>query len=332
MEESSPGHREVTVLTLNVYFGTDLGPAFGAQDLSELIETLGKLWAEVQATDIPGRAVSVAHQIAASAPDLVGLQEIALWSVGTPGAMAPKYDFLLLILEALQNEGLFYAPIAVNRDLNRFAPADMSGNFVEFHDRHAVLLRVGPNPSKVRPYDVQAKTFATLYEKGSPLLGALSVPRSWIAVDALLDARKFRFIETHLESLEEAVQVAQSNELISWLANADLPIIMVGDFNSNGNQDPRVEDHTSTYPDLLAAGFRDAWAALNAGDPGLTCCHAPDLRNIEAELNRRLDLILLRGAISPISVKLIAAEPAARTPSGVWPSDHAGLLAKLRLD
>ena len=41
---------------------------------------------------------------------------------GTPGAMAPKYDFLLLVLEALQNEGLFYAPIAVNRDLNRPAP------------------------------------------------------------------------------------------------------------------------------------------------------------------------------------------------------------------
>src|SRR5580692_1826300 len=96
------GHREVTVLTLNVYFGTDLGPAFGAQDLTELIETLGKLWAEVQATDIPGRAASVARQIAASAPDLVGLQEIALWSMGTPGAMAPKYDFLLLILDALQ--------------------------------------------------------------------------------------------------------------------------------------------------------------------------------------------------------------------------------------
>ncbi len=332
MEESSSGPRDVTVLTLNVYFGTDLGPAFGAKDFPGLIETLGKLWAEVQATDIPARAVSIAHQIAASAPDLVALQEIALWSAGAPGTMAPKYDFLLLVLQALQKEGFFYTPIAVNRDLNRSAPCDMNGNFVEFQDRHAVLLRVGPNPSKVRPYDAEAKTFTTLYEVGSPLMGTVNVPRSWIAVDALLDDRKFRFVETHIESLEEAVQVAQNNELIAALANVGFPIIMVGDFNSNANRRPEVEDYTRTYPDLIAAGFTDAWAAVNSGDPGNTCCHAPDLRNIAAELNRRLDLILLRGAITPISAKLVAAQPAARTASGVWPTDHAGVFAKLRLE
>ena len=319
-------------MTLNLYFGTDLGPAFGAKDFPELIGTLGKLWSEVQATDIPARATSIAHQIATSAPDLVGLQEIALWSAGTPGAMAPKYDFLLLVLEALRKEGMTYAPIAINRDLNRSAPYDTSGNFVEFQDRHAVLLRVGPYPSSVHPYDIQAKTFPTLYETGSPLLGILSVPRSWIVVDCMLHETKFRFVETHIESLEETVQVAQSNEMIAWLANADLPIIMVGDFNSNANQDPNVLDNTRTYPDLIAAGFRDAWAAVNASDPGNTCCHAPDLRNIMSELDRRLDLILLRGAITPISAKLVAAEPAARTSSGLWPTDHAGVFAKLRLE
>ncbi len=332
MKDSAAGHRELTILTLNIYFGTDLGPAFGAKDFPDLIATLGKLWAEVQATDIPARAASIARQIAMGAPDLVALQETALWSTGTPGAMAPKYDFLLLVLEALQNEGLSYAPIAVNRDLNRPAPLDMSGNFVEFQDRNAVLLRVGPNPSKILPYDIQAKTFATLYEKGSPLMGTLTVPRSMIVVDALLDKRKFRFVATHLESLEETVQLAQSNELVAWLANANLPVIMVGDFNSNGNQDPKVQDCTRTYPDLIAAGFRDTWAAVNAADPGNTCCHAPDLRNIMSELDRRLDLILLRGAITPLSAKLVAAEPAARTASGVWPTDHAGVFAKLRLD
>jgi endonuclease/exonuclease/phosphatase family metal-dependent hydrolase len=246
--------------------------------------------------------------------------------------MVPKYDFLLLVLQALQKEGFFYTPIAVNRDLNRSAPCDMNGNFVEFQDRHAVLLRVGPNPSKVRPYDAQAKTFTTLYEVGSPLMGTVNVPRSWIAVDALLDDRKFRFVETHIESLEETVQVAQNNELIAALANVGFPIIMVGDFNSNANRRPEVEDYTRTYPDLIAAGFTDAWAAVNSGDPGNTCCHAPDLRNIAAELNRRLDLVLLRGAITPISAKLVAAEPAARTASGVWPTDHAGVFAKLRLE
>jgi len=332
MKDSATGHREVTVMTMNVYFGTDLGPAFGAKDFPELIGTIARLWNEVQATDIPARATSIALEIAASAPDLVGLQEIAQWSTGTPGAMSPKYDFLLLVLEALQKEGFFYTPIAIRQDLDRTAPLDMNGNLVRFEDRHAVLLRVEPNPTQVRPYNIQSQTFTTLYESASPLLGTVRAPRSWIAVDAMLSDRKFRFIETHLESLEEAVQVAQNKELIAGPVDTPLPIIMVGDFNSNGNRRPDLPDNTPTYPELIAAGFQDTWAAVNSGDPGNTCCHATDLRNIASELNRRLDLILTRGAIAPISAKLVATEPSARTRSGLWPSDHAGVLTKLRFD
>ena len=268
-------------MTMNVYFGTDLGPAFGAKDFPELIGTIAKLWNEVQASDIPARATSIAHEIAASAPDLVGLQEIAQWSTGTPGAMSPKYDFLLLVLEALQKEGFFYTPIAIRQDLDRTAPLDMNGNLVRFEDRHAVLLRVAPNPTRVRPYNIQSQTFTTLYESASPLLGTVRAPRSWIAVDATLSGRKFRFIETHLESLEEAVQVAQNKELIAGPVDTPLPIIMVGDFNSNGNRRPDLPDNTPTYPELIAAGFQDTWAAVNCRSTGqhlLSCDRSAQYR------------------------------------------------------
>ena len=328
--EDSAGHREVTVMTLNVYFGTELESVFVAKELPKVIEAVAKAWAAVQATDIPARATSIAHEIAAGKPDLVGLQEVALWSTGTPGAMFPKFDFLLLILEALRKEGCFYAPIAIRKDLDQAGPLDMMGNFVRFEDRHAVLIRIEPLPTQVRPYNIQAETFLTLFEIASPIMGSVTIPRSWIAVDAMLGDKNFRFIETHVESLDEGAHVAQGKELMAMLANTALPIVMVGDFNSNANQQSGIPDNTATYPGIVAAGFQDTWTAVNRDDPGNTCCHAADLRNPVAELNRRLDLILTRGAITPISAKLVGVEPAARTPSRLWPTDHAGVLATLR--
>ena len=332
MKDSASDHGEMTVMTLNVYFGTDLSPVFTTKDLPGLIVTIARMWEEVQATDIPARARSIAHQIAAAAPDLVGLQEIARWSTGTPGAMSVSHDFLLLILEALQTEGAFYTPIAIAKGLDQAGPLDMKGNFLQIEDRDAVLLRIEPVPTRVRPYNIEARTFTTLFQAPNPVVGLLQAPRSWIVIDAMLDDQKFRFIETHLESLDHAVQVAQAKELTAGPANIQLPVILVGDFNSNGNQQPDVPDNTSTYPELITAGFQDAWAVANPGDSGNTCCHAPDLRNITSELDRRLDLILSRGAITPISAKLVGAESSVRTASGVWPTDHAGVLAKLRFD
>jgi endonuclease/exonuclease/phosphatase family metal-dependent hydrolase len=332
MADPVAGHREVTVMTLNVYFGTDLGPLFGAKDPPELIEAVAKAWAEVLATDIPARAASIAHEIAACEPDLVGLQEVIQWSTGTAGAMSPNFDFLLLILEALRNEGCFYAPIAIRKDLDQAGPLDMSGNLVRLEDRHAILIRVEPVPTKMRPYNIQAETFSKLFGIASPIMGSLAIPRSWIAIDAMLGDKKFRLVETHIESLDEDVQLAQGRELVASLANIDSPIIVMGDFNSNGNQERGVPDNTATYPELIAAGFKDAWGAVNPGDLGNTCCHAPDLRNSALEHSRRLDLVLTRGAVTPVSARLVAAEPAARTASGVWPTDHAGLLVKLRFD
>src|SRR5271155_2776676 len=135
MGNSVSGHREVTVMTVNVYFGTDLGVLFAAKDLPELLEAVGNVWAEVQATDIPGRAASIAHEIASATPDVVSLQEVVQWSTGAPGAMSPKFDFLLLILEALRNEGCFYTPIAISKDLDQSGPLDTNGNFARIEDR-----------------------------------------------------------------------------------------------------------------------------------------------------------------------------------------------------
>jgi endonuclease/exonuclease/phosphatase family metal-dependent hydrolase len=329
MQDSASNHRELTVMTLNVYFGTDLGPLFDARDLSELMASVLAAWSEVQATDIPARAAVIADEIVNAAPDIIGLQEIARWSTGTPGAMSPRFDFLLLILSALRRKGVSYVPIALKSDLDQAGPLNLQGEFVRLEDRHAVLLRIDSAAQRVWPYNIQAQTYSALFDIASPVMGSLQAPRSWITIDAMLEDQEFRFVETHLESLDHAVQLAQSQELIAALADDRSPIIMVGDFNSNGNQQAGVPDLTPAYPELVRAGFQDSWITANRGDYGNTCCHAPDLRNPLSELDRRLDLIMTRGPITPLSAKLVGADASGRTHAGLWLSDHAGVVAKL---
>jgi len=69
----------------------------------------------------------------------------------------------------------------------------------------------------------------------------------------------------------------------------------------------------------------------------LTADHPKDLRSDEVEFNRRIDLILVRPALGrdpfrgPVHAAVMGAELADRTPSGVWPSDHAGVWSRFQL-
>jgi hypothetical protein len=53
------------------------------------------------------------------------------------------------------------------------------------------------------------------------------------------------------------------------------------------------------------------------------------LLDAQSTLDHRVDLILLRGAFAVEDINLIGNKPSDRTPSGLWPSDHAGIVAKL---
>jgi hypothetical protein len=88
-----------------------------------------------------------------------------------------------------------------------------------------------------------------------------------------------------------------------------------------------------TYQLLINAGFSDAWRQLNPSDPGFTCCQDANLLNPNSALSFRPDLVLTRGAVSVEDIKLVGDKPSDRTPSDphLWPSDHAGLLATLRI-
>jgi hypothetical protein len=70
---------------------------------------------------------------------------------------------------------------------------------------------------------------------------------------------------------------------------------------------------------------------VNGNDPGYTCCQNQNLLNFPSTLNTRIDLELLRGAIGVDEANLVGDGPSDRTQSGLWPADHAGLIATLEI-
>jgi endonuclease/exonuclease/phosphatase family metal-dependent hydrolase len=117
----------------------------------------------------------------------------------------------------------------------------------------------------------------------------------------------------------------QGNELLSGPAATDLPVVAIGDFNSRADG-----SGTPTYANLIAAGFQDAWSAVHPGDPGYTCCFVSGLID-GPPLAGRVDLVLARGRFTALDAQIVGEESDDRTPSGLWPSDHAGVVATLEL-
>ena len=139
---------------------------------------------------------------------------------------------------------------------------------------------------------------------------------------------RFRFVTTHLDSVVPAIRVAQAKELLLTAANTSLPVVMAGDFNIAA--DTWLDPSFPAYQAIINAGFTDAWQSKRASDPGFTAHQAENLLNPTSLLSHRIDLVLFRGGFGVADINLIGDQPADRTRSGLWPSDHAGVAATLR--
>jgi hypothetical protein len=127
----------VTVMTRNLYLGADLGPAIASTSTESFIEANGGILRQVDATNFPVRAKGLAKEILEKEPDLVGMQEVALWrsaapSLGPvfskmPAATTVKYDFLALLLAQLNKGRTHYLTVIVQPEFDFEAPADANG-------------------------------------------------------------------------------------------------------------------------------------------------------------------------------------------------------------
>ncbi len=329
------GDRVVTILTRNVYAGVDaeIAALVTATDLPDLLQKVAAVYQGYFTRNFPERAAALAREVEATRPAVIGLQEAVLVRTQSPpdGPATPAttiaLDFVNIFLNALAAHGLRYE-VAVQSNIDDAELPSAFGFDVRQTERNVILVRSDLQVSDLKISNAQSGTFATNCTIPTALLGQLTLERGWVAVDVKIRGKTFRLISTGLDftclQFSPNVQKAQAAEILSGPATTPLPVVLIGDLNSAG------DGSGVTYNDLIAAGFRDtvAIAGLSAA---LTCCQAPDVMNPTSLLSTRVDHVLVRGAFEVLAADVVGDNPGDRTPSGLWPSDHAGVAVKLSI-
>jgi hypothetical protein len=353
-----PGRgKTVDVMTRNLYLGADLSPAIGAGNPEQLVTANGIIFRQVLANNFPLRAEGLADEILKTGPDLVGLQEVALWTTSpiSPAGKALTLDYLDLLLDELnQGKGTKgkgkprYRVVVVQNEFGAEAPADVNGikddgpPLPEFGNdaevvgkltmRDVILARRGAG---VQTWNEDGGNFEHLLELP---IGGQTVPilRGWTATDAKVRGSKpFRFVNTHLEAFHPIRRLEQAEELVDadGPATSVLPVVLVGDLNSDDDtvEGPGGSDRFA-YLHLLSQGM-----VSRSTDKPLSCClDSPLLAVTEAEkvgagigdFDHQVDHVLTR---DPAQVLLRDSEVTGLQPvNGFWSSDHAGVFSSLR--
>lgn len=310
------------VMTQNLFLGGQLELALApGVDLPEAVE---QIWASVQATDFGERAKVIAAVIDAEEPDLIGLQEATLWRTQAPGdgllfpnATTVAEDFVVTLMNELATRGLSYqvAATVVNADLEL---PGASGTDYRLTDRDVILAK-----TSLPVFSTASGTFPFLaiVEAPPPNGGApiqASIPRGWVSAEFRAGGKTVRLVNTHLEAFSAEVAAIQAVDLVDVAAPARQPTIVLGDVN--------LPPGSAGYANLVTGtGLSDAWSALHGADPGLTCCWSRDLTS-GAYTNRIDDVFTSAGVRATSARKVNETE---RTPGGLAPSDHAGVVVEL---
>jgi Endonuclease/Exonuclease/phosphatase family len=355
----SRGAPKVTVMARNLFLGADLGPAIEATSIAQAIDGAGTIWNEFERTRFPERAVPLAREIKRSKADLVGLQEVARWRKQTPSdggappisplpgatpAAAVEQDFLAILRRALRRVGAKYRVVVVQDEFDGELPVDVDGSdttgtgplagFGADFDarltmRDVILARRG---SKVKLGRTGKGHYETRYE---PNVGGITIPvdRGWVSVEARVGsrvskrgARRFRFINTHLEAFgSPTIREAQAKELIAGPLDTRKQVILVGDLNSGvaRHNEPERPGDDLAFRALEAFGMKDNGAVQS-------CCY-DDLFDPNAVFDHTVDHVLTKPGLRTIRAYVTGDDPALRTPSGLWPSDHGGVVSRLLL-
>ncbi len=329
------------VMSRNVYLGGDVAPVLQVDfsDIVAVTNAAAHIWTTVQANNFASRAQALADEIEEADPHIVGLQEVVRF-VTLDKTFQPTgvFDYIQHLEAALSARGLAYNVwVQDNTHVTLPIALDLSvpevTEYLDFTDRIALLVRADlPSPVIAQGNYAAALTIAP----------GVTLKRGWIRVRSEFDGLPFYLVNTHLETQGLApVQAGQTAELLGSITQGISGLtFVVGDLNSDAAAGPSAPSWTPTYDAMIGAGFFDLWTRANPnGKGGFTCCNLPDLSNGPGALVERIDFILVRNAPTTPSGKLkgsihaevVGDDGADQTPSGLWPSDHAGVVAGIRL-
>jgi endonuclease/exonuclease/phosphatase family metal-dependent hydrolase len=328
---------KLTVMTRNVYLGGDISKPILAPTPQEFSKKNTEVWQTVQKTDFPSRAKLLAKEIRARKPDLIGLQEVALWRRSPDGvvdgsqtpATIVVYDFLKLLQRALKARGLKYRVGVVQQEADVEGATDLNYD-VRLTMRDVVLVKRKRGLRTPRKRGANYKARIELQTAGGPV----TILRGWEYVDGSWKGRKFRFVNTHLEAFLASTRLEQANELVAagGPTSTKRRVILVGDMNSD--PDGAAGSDPAAYNTITGAGFRDTWIVIRGRtDKGYACCmKREDITDPPpAPFDHRIDHIFTKPRIRGRNAVIVGGDPKNRTATGLWPSDHGGWAATLLL-
>ena len=352
---------KVKVMTRNLYLGADLSPGIAAQNLQQLVNGAGEILNQVDANNFPVRAKGLAREIRTTAPDVVGLQEAALWRTEPcdqtplpPKATKVRYDYLASLLREVNKGKKLYRVAVVKPEFDFEVWANTDGNEKtagpncpmgseingRLTMRDAILVRKG-----VKVAHPRTGTFSTLL-RVKPAGVNVDVTRGWTEMDATVHGKKLHFVNAHLEAFDNSpngnptntnetvgngeIREAQAKELIvgGGPASSRLPVILLGDLNSDVKTEVKKGDGLA-YRALLDAKFVER----STYNP-LGCCLNADVLTTSgggkpSDFDHKVDHVMTN---KPKKVKLLSSAITGLTPvNGFWDSDHAGVLSVLRV-
>jgi endonuclease/exonuclease/phosphatase family metal-dependent hydrolase len=325
------GNKLLTVMTRNLYLGGDVFLPF--QHPEDPLGYAAIVWNQILTSRPGDRMYAIADEIREARADLVGLQEayrFVVTPIGATGPVLMDIDFLGSLMQALgetTEDEPPYRLVAVQPQTTLSLPFPTMGVQITMMDHDAILARAGVGVSATDGGSFDAREVTSLAGV------TVELTRGWVSVEAKHQGVPFTFVNTHLEGKELGpLQSLQAMELAKQFATAD-PIVLVGDTNS----DPGDPEYAVTIPGLpypvptpytvftsFPPSYRDAASGVSD-----TCCFDADLRT--GSLYERVDLVLVRGAITPRYASLTGLEQLPWL-GDRWPSDHAGVVATVRLE
>ncbi|WP_231251515.1 endonuclease/exonuclease/phosphatase family protein [Nocardioides furvisabuli] len=353
-------------MTRNVYLGVDIQRPIrataGLTGLDALV-ALGNSNVETRAivdrTNFPRRSELLAEEIAEAKPDLVGLQEVALWRsgplelpppfgstpLGTTNAQQVDYDYLRLLLQDLRREGVPYKAVVVQDEMDLESPAFLGnpaegtvthGRDIRLTMRDVILLRASSNVRVVDKGSAQYDTRVPVNVGGS----TLEIIRGYGWVDvAKGSAKPFRFVNTHLEAFSSLAALGQAQELLAETTVTGRTTVIACDCNSDPLDgrtkatDPIPIPHWQPYRLITGGGgFTDMWLEWRPADQGWTSGLNETVDEAApGSWTHRIDMIFARPGpgqqLDVVAGEVTGDEPADKDPTtGLWPSDHAGVV------
>lgn len=361
------GRDIVKVMTRNQYLGADLEPLFQALTDPEGDPNAAALdvLEQIAANVFPLRALRLAMEVALTKPHLIGLQEVFDFKLDGVNGIPPFVDHLTETLNALAAKGQSYDVAATVKNLDITIPIDIDGDevpeLVSVVGRDVILAQEGVEFTSLTgdymagglcgvPLSLPGLPFlqSTQSEDGCnytivvevptlPPPDTITIERGFVGVDATVGGKTYRFVSTHLEGVQPdpVIQSLQSVELVGTLLATnllDLPLILLGDFNSSPEDMP-IGLIDTPYQIIVDAGFADVWERnlLKFFDRnGFTCCQDKDLLNKRSLLDERIDIIFVRyTSFLPLAFVTgrVPIFPLRQPPN--WASDHGGVFGKL---